>query len=152
MWESLNSIEILEKWGKAAEVFANGRTPNYGRYAQATMEAWHHYTLRRRRPPSEETVVLFREAGVLTAELRAQLKMAEQMLRAKPHDGRDALDSGLLRSTAFAYRVTRAESALLVCSQEEGLFDDPQRRERWNKIGDSVVKRRRQLGMPLSWG
>ena len=156
MWRELNSKEILEKWIKAAEEFSKSRSPNYGKYARVTCDAWYYCALNNPSEPSSQWPNLNYRANVTRIELQAQLDMAMEVLSAKPHDGRDLLDRWLLSCGRFNGGLLGLTSHLLQHCGRESLLEA----ERRIALGDAIVEgRERQirrvrarLGGPRMWG
>jgi hypothetical protein len=112
MWD-LSTKEILEQWIDAAKRFCDARTPNYGRLTETTKTA--HWICAQRHHP---------ETQFVSAEMAGHQGMAQHLLKATPHSGRDALDRALLGSEAFVSVTDLAIDYLTSWCRDEKLLTE----------------------------
>ena len=112
MWD-LSTNEILEQWIDAAERFSKARTPNYGRFTEATKTA--HWICAQRHHP---------ETHFVSAEMAGHQGMAQHLLKATPRAGRDTLDRALLESEAFVGGTELAIDYLTSWCRDEKLLTE----------------------------
>lgn len=134
---TLNShdIEILKRWIEAVRTFCNAGTPNFGKLSEVTIEAGRQFERRQSR---------FQDTP---SHLLSQFIFAQEMLRARPYNGRDELDKGLLMSNAFVEGVELVAGCLATQAGEAGLVDLQQARAITSCIEAKRIKREKKLGV-----
>lgn len=133
MWE-LSTKEILEQWINAAERFCKARTPNYGRFTEATKTA--HWICAQRHHP---------ETHFVSGEMAGHQGMAQHLLKASPQSGRDTLDRALLGSEAFVGGTDLAIEYLTSWCRDEKLLTGATTASLVTEIKKTVSRRRKAL-------
>lgn len=128
-----NRKELLQRWLKAAHIFCNSRTPNFGKFADVSADICRDYYWPREAPTHSSSWLI------------AGLRMAQDIVKATPHRGRDRLDTALYTCDDFVeFSLRCAEHLAAVCVKEE-LLTPTEEDQLTTAISETLKRREVQL-------